>query len=129
MAQPLLLKEEPRPGELRADERVLADSRAHSHAEPVEGRSAAHTIGNWTLANRAPAGVFVLSSVQILRQTSTDREMRKGPAGFGWALGLIGGANRDRTGDLYNAIVALSQLSYGPRNRWRAADDDAGAIP
>ena len=29
-------------------------------------------------------------------------------------LMLIGGANRDRTGDLYNAIVALSQLSYGP---------------
>ena len=83
MAQRLLLKGKPRPGELRADERVLADSRAHSHAEPVEGRSAAHTIGNWTLANRAPAGVFVLSSVQILRQTSTDREMRKGPAGFG----------------------------------------------
>jgi hypothetical protein len=27
---------------------------------------------------------------------------------------LFGGANRDRTGDLYNAIVALSQLSYGP---------------
>ena len=25
-----------------------------------------------------------------------------------------GGANRDRTGDLYNAIVALSQLSYSP---------------
>lgn len=29
----------------------------------------------------------------------------------------IGGADRDRTGDLYNAIVALSQLSYGP-TRW-----------
>ena len=29
-------------------------------------------------------------------------------------LVLTGGANRDRTGDLYNAIVALSQLSYGP---------------
>ena len=28
--------------------------------------------------------------------------------------GLDGGANRDRTDDLYNAIVALSQLSYGP---------------
>ena len=28
----------------------------------------------------------------------------------------IGGANRDRTDDLYNAIVALSQLSYGPDN-------------
>ena len=27
---------------------------------------------------------------------------------------LFGGANRDRTDDLYNAIVALSQLSYGP---------------
>src|SRR5262245_2046717 len=26
----------------------------------------------------------------------------------------IGGARRDRTVDLYNAIVALSQLSYGP---------------
>ena len=26
----------------------------------------------------------------------------------------FGGAGRDRTDDLYNAIVALSQLSYGP---------------
>ncbi len=30
----------------------------------------------------------------------------------------IGGARRDRTADLYNAIVALSQLSYGP-TRWQ----------
>ena len=29
-------------------------------------------------------------------------------------LSLCGGAKRDRTADLYNAIVALSQLSYGP---------------
>jgi hypothetical protein len=29
-------------------------------------------------------------------------------------VGLNGGARRDRTADLYNAIVALSQLSYGP---------------
>ena len=28
-----------------------------------------------------------------------------------------GGARRDRTADLYNAIVALSQLSYGPLKR------------
>ena len=28
-----------------------------------------------------------------------------------------GGARRDRTADLYNAIVALSQLSYGPSKR------------
>lgn len=27
---------------------------------------------------------------------------------------FVDGASRDRTGDLYNAIVALSQLSYGP---------------
>ena len=26
----------------------------------------------------------------------------------------VGGASEDRTRDLYNAIVALSQLSYGP---------------
>ena len=29
---------------------------------------------------------------------------------------FIGGAEGDRTPDLYNAIVALSQLSYGPEN-------------
>ena len=29
-------------------------------------------------------------------------------------IGLCGGAKGDRTPDLYNAIVALSQLSYGP---------------
>ena len=28
-----------------------------------------------------------------------------------------GGADRDRTDDLYNAIVALFQLSYGPENQ------------
>src|SRR6202040_1305789 len=37
----------------------------------------------------------------------------------------IGGANRDRTGDLYNAIVALSQLSYGPMI-WRPAAAPGG---
>src|SRR5690606_22158796 len=31
--------------------------------------------------------------------------------------GTGGGTNRDRTGDLYNANVALSQLSYGPTPR------------
>ncbi len=29
---------------------------------------------------------------------------------------LYGGAGRDRTDDLLNAIQALSQLSYGPTN-------------
>ena len=31
-------------------------------------------------------------------------------------LGMISGADRDRTDDLLNAIQALSQLSYGPIN-------------
>ena len=30
-----------------------------------------------------------------------------------------GGANRDRTGDLLNAIQALSQLSYSPIRAYR----------
>ncbi len=33
------------------------------------------------------------------------------------AITNLGGANRDRTDDLYNAIVALSQLSYSPALR------------
>ncbi len=35
---------------------------------------------------------------------------------------FIGGAKRDRTVDLYNAIVALSQLSYGPGTSGTARD-------
>ena len=31
----------------------------------------------------------------------------------------VGGAREDRTPDLYNAIVALSQLSYGPADKSR----------
>src|SRR5216684_6391283 len=38
---------------------------------------------------------------------------QKGPAVSSQALGVIGGANRDRTGDLYNAIVmVLGFLSF-----------------
>jgi hypothetical protein len=32
-----------------------------------------------------------------------------------WQMIWFGGARRDRTADLYNAIVALSQLSYDPK--------------
>ena len=35
----------------------------------------------------------------------------------------IGGAERDRTVDLLNAIQALSQLSYSPTGRGRCARD------
>jgi hypothetical protein len=34
-------------------------------------------------------------------------------------VAVSGGARRDRTADLYNAIVALSQLSYSPETRAR----------
>ena len=39
----------------------------------------------------------------------------------------FGGAKRDRTADLYNAIVALSQLSYSPQSRNQAPLRGAGA--
>ena len=39
---------------------------------------------------------------------------RPGAASFGTGRRRSGGARRDRTADLYNAIVALSRLSYGP---------------
>src|SRR6185369_10697971 len=37
--------------------------------------------------------------------------------------GSSGGPKRDRTADLHNAIVALSQLSYGPLSFERPAGD------
>ena len=45
-----------------------------------------------------------------------DGFLNAGRAGLpsGRPLSWCGGARRDRTADLYNAIVALSQLSYGP---------------
>ncbi len=35
------------------------------------------------------------------------------------SISMFGGAERDRTADLVNAIHALSQLSYGPVVVWR----------
>src|SRR6266851_5106342 len=46
----------------------------------------------------------------------------KGSAISGQPLDFIGGAKRDRPVDLYNAIVALSQLSYGPETSGTARD-------
>ena len=42
----------------------------------------------------------------------------------GWG----GGASRNRTDDLYNAIVALSQLSYGPECLFAAGWVLSGAV-
>lgn len=44
-------------------------------------------------------------------------ENEKGSATGREALCHFGGPKRDRTADLHNAIVALSQLSYGPEAR------------
>ena len=53
---------------------------------------------------------------------------RKGDVGL--TFDLIGGAERDRTADLVNAIHALSQLSYGP-DRWDHLKGrrDGSAVP
>ena len=45
------------------------------------------------------------------RKTRTRGEKTNPP---GFPEGFDGGAEGNRTPDLYNAIVALSQLSYGP---------------
>lgn len=41
-------------------------------------------------------------------------EILKTGSGVFWAYERDGGPDRDRTDDLHNAIVALSQLSYEP---------------
>ena len=38
-------------------------------------------------------------------------------------MDLIGGADRDRTDDLLNAIQALSQLSYGPTKESKGKEE------
>ena len=42
--------------------------------------------------------------------------------------GGVGGADRDRTDDLLNAIQALSQLSYGPVHRCAVGRQKAGGL-
>ena len=53
---------------------------------------------------------------QVMRGLAPEK--RRGPTAMPSGL-LSGGAKRDRTADLYNAIVALSQLSYGPETLGR----------
>ena len=58
--------------------------------------------------------IFLQDSLQsrlILAFTFRSIMYKKSPLTIG---GFYGGAKRDRTADLYNAIVALSQLSYSP---------------
>ncbi len=56
------------------------------------------------------------ASVKIKKYSGLDieetrQQTHRNPMSF------LGGAKRDRTADLYNAIVALSQLSYGPTTK------------
>ena len=48
----------------------------------------------------------------LTEKTTTKNSLR--PLNIPNLLRGFGGAKRDRTADLYNAIVALSQLSYSP---------------
>ncbi len=73
-------------------------------------------------------GEFTLSAHQFLRQKHQGETESRRLAGSGayehdlfstpekprHILGVFGGARRNRTADLLNAIQALSQLSYGP---------------
>ena len=55
-------------------------------------------------------------------RTDAVKEPKKGLEAYGLEpLVLSGGASRNRTDDLYNAIVALSQLSYDPEEMGRAS--------
>jgi len=54
----------------------------------------------------------------IARPQDVSQLVSQGRAKAGLqAIGEFGGARRDRTADLVNAIHALSQLSYGPYQR------------
>ena len=54
------------------------------------------------------------------------RERKRCQTGSEFEFLLFGGAERDRTVDLLNAIQALSQLSYGP-TRERSFNKGSGA--
>ncbi len=60
--------------------------------------------------------------------------LRKNPFQALPAIVLFGGAERDRTADLVNAIHALSQLSYSPTsgttiNTWPLSSQEAATPP
>jgi hypothetical protein len=58
--------------------------------------------------------------VRHQQRGAVPRLTRKAPLIRRDQLLFVGGAKEDRTPDLYNAIVALSQLSYGPmKERYR----------
>jgi hypothetical protein len=75
------------------------------------------------LAGRQPAGMR-RRSLKATRRLPRSSTKSRAARPLGQAKDEIdqevGGARRDRTADLLNAIQALSQLSYGPTRRKRA---------
>lgn len=65
-------------------------------------------------AQVAPAPQNFLSWTRCVRPAAGEND--KGPAVSGQALALFGGANRDRTDDLYNAIVREGGFLLLPQN-------------
>ena len=89
----------------------------------------AHTISGIVLATiqRAPKRRWKPSN------TAEPSPLKNKPPPDRSARGFrFGGPKRDRTADLHNAIVALSQLSYGPECRvtagWRDNAISLGAV-
>jgi hypothetical protein len=61
-----------------------------------------------------PVLCFALRYLCGIWRSRRSKESRPIPSSLEMAGQSIGGANRNRTDDLLNAIQALSQLSYGP---------------
>ena len=108
---------------------------AAASAEPQPSRS------RWKLRPGSPASVQVRSKTRRMsngrpslplkdRSVGTlARQLGKARGGANRLKALkIGGASRDRTGDLNTASVALSQLSYGPKNRTRMIGRWSGVV-
>ena len=88
------------------------DQRFSHHCFSRRRRSS--RLQRWRWCREGPTAVTVLPPCFPSKN--------KGSAISGQPLDFIGGAKRDRTVDLYNAIVALSQLSYGPETSGTARD-------
>ncbi len=75
----------------------------------------------------APYNGFCLFSTNAAKWNSRAKpEKSRGDQGKRGSSG--GGADQDRTGDLLNAIQALSQLSYSPTGMGRISQDRAAPV-
>jgi hypothetical protein len=75
--------------------------------------SAKRNVGQFEAFLKNAAADYALSKVRLQGTNPCAKEFKL--RGFRRRLSiLIGGAERDRTADLLNAIQALSQLSYSP---------------